>query len=422
MKRKLVFGSYCLLVAAILLGARVAQAEPDEDKLGKAANYPVGSLRDFLSNEQYRVGSWSALHQVPGVRVRTVARSSESRPLPRAAQPPAITYSFNNEKLALKDYMARQRTTGLLVLKNGEIVAEQYGYGRQEDARFLSMSMAKSVTSLLIGQAVERGQIASLDDVAGKYVKELAGSPYGGTKLRHLLRMSSGLTFTERYDGRDDIARLMNANTGAPGAGNALDVLRSITDRHSPPGEKFAYASAETEILGRVLVAATGKSIAALTHEWLWQPLGAEHEAYWRIAADGQEITYAAFNASLRDWGRLGLLLAQNGKVGERQLVSPEYLLDATDLARQPPAGRPLGTAPNLGYGYHFWLMPLRERTFLMMGIYGQAVYVQPASGIVMVITSVWAHPTGARDPRPWQERDALWRGVLASLGGSTAE
>lgn len=422
MKRKLAFCSYFLLVAVVLLGVRVAQAEPDEEKLGKAANYPVGSLRDFLSNEQYRVGSWSALSQVPGIQVRTVARPGESRPLPRAALAPSITYSLNNEKLSLKDYMARQRTTGLLVLRNGEIVAEYYGYGRQEDARFLSMSMAKSVTSLLIGQAVERGHIASLDDVAEKYVKELAGSPYGGTTLRHLLRMSSGLTFTERYDGRDDIARLINANTGVPGAGSAFDLLRSITDRHSPSGEKFAYASAETEILGRVLVAATGKSIAALTHEWLWQPLGAEHEAYWRIAADGQEITYAAFNASLRDWGRLGVMLARDGKVGDRQVISREYLLDATDQARQPPAFRPRRASANLGYGYQFWLMPMRERTFLMMGIHGQAVFVQPASGIVMVTTSVWAHPTGARDPRPWQERDALWRGVLASLGGSTAE
>jgi CubicO group peptidase (beta-lactamase class C family) len=113
--------------------------------------------------------------------------------------------------------------------------------------------------------------------------------------------MSSGLTFTERYDGSDDIARLSRAGAGAPGAGTPVDVLRSITARHSLAGDKLVYASAETDVLGRVLAAATGRSVADLTSEWLWNPMGAEHEAFWRISGDGQEQSYGAFNASLRD-------------------------------------------------------------------------------------------------------------------------
>ena len=413
-----------LLVLGCLL-AQGAAAEPDEDRLGKDRNYPVGTAATWYNNP-YRVGSWSALDTVPGVKTRVVARPAASAPLPKAAQPASITYSHRNIRYTLAEYLEHQRTTGLLVLKNGEIVAEHYRYGRKDDARFLSFSMSKSVTSILVGIAQARGHIVSLDDTADTYVKALAGSSYGATTLWQLLRMSSGLTFTERYDGKDDIARLSRASAGLVGDGSPLDVLRSITDRHAPAGAKFVYASAETDVLGRVLTAATGKTMAELTSEWLWKPMGAEHDAFWRVSADGQEQSFGSLNASLRDWGRLGLLLAQDGQVssatGTQQVIPRDYLLDATDPARQPPAFQPRQATPYFGYGYQFWLAPMRTRTFAMQGIHGQTLYVQPASGVVMVLTSVWESASGRQDVLPYQERDALWRGVLQSLGGNTAE
>ncbi|WP_395058795.1 serine hydrolase domain-containing protein [Polaromonas sp.] len=408
-------------LALLALLSAPARAEPDEERLGKAQNYPLGTAATWYNNPN-RVGAWSALDKVPGVRTRAVARAPQASALPAAAQPPAISYRYRNIRYTLADYLERQRATGLLVLKNGEIVAEHYRYGRKDDARFLSFSMAKSVSALLVGQAHARGLITSLDDPAEKYVKALAGSPYGATTVRQLLRMSSGLTFTERYDGADDISRLSRAGAGAPGAGTPVDVLRSITARHSAAGEKFVYASAETDVLGRVLAAATGKSVTELTSEWLWKPMGAEHDAFWRISSDGQEQSYGAFNASLRDWGRLGLMLANDGKVGAQQVVPPDYLLDATDPARQPQAFRPRKASPYFGYGYQFWLLPMKERAFVMQGIHGQGIYVQPSSGLVMVLTSVWESASGRQDPQPYEERDALWRGVLQSLGGNTAE
>ncbi|MBC7598887.1 MAG: beta-lactamase family protein [Polaromonas sp.] len=415
----------CLTALSLTLAVIAAHAEPDEAALNKAGNYPIGSLGSWYG-EAYRVGSWSALDKVPGVQTRVVARPAVASPLPLAASPQAINYRYQGKDYTLADYLDHQRTTGLLVLKNGQIITENYGYGRKDDARFLSFSMAKSVTSLLIGKAVSLGLIASLDDPAEKYAKALVGSPYGATTVRQLLRMSSGLTFTEHYDGKDDIARLSRASAGAAGAGSPTDVLRSITARHSLAGEKFVYASAETDVLGRVLAAATGKNMAELTTEWLWKPMGAEHDAFWRIGVDGQEQANGAFSASLRDWARLGQLLANDGKAidsttgqpGALQVLPLDYLLDATDAARQPPAFRPRTATPVFGYGYQFWLMPLNTRTFALQGIHGQAVYVQPASGIVMVVTSVWAGASGQQNVQPFQERDALWRGVLRSLGG----
>lgn len=408
---------------ALSLASPALRAEPDEALLGQTQGYPVGSAATWYLNP-YRVGSWSALDQVPGLQTRGVRRAQTPSPLPRADQPPPIRYRLRNLDYTLDDYLSRQRATGLLILKDGQIVAEHYRYGRRDSARFLSFSMAKSVTSLLVGQALALGYLTSLDDPAQKYLQALAGSAYGATSLRALLRMASGLTFTERYDGRDDVARLSRASAGTPGAGQPIDVLRSVADRHSPAGEKFVYASAETEVLGRVLVAATGRSLAALTEAWLWQPLGAEHDAFWRLSSDGQEQAYAGFNASLRDWGRLGLLLARDGRVagidGERQLVPQDYLLQATEAARQPLAFQPRRATAYFGYGLQFWLSPLRERTFVMQGVHGQAVYVQPASGVVMVVTSVWEAASGRQDPQPYEEREALWRGVLQSLGGAT--
>ncbi|TWO71040.1 serine hydrolase [Caenimonas sedimenti] len=404
-----------LLAWAVLL-CGPAQADPDATALGQAQGYPLGTATTFY-REPYRVGSWSALDRVPGVVVRRVAASAAPLSLPPFAHPPPIRYRFRNIEYGLADYLARQRTTGLLVLKDGQVVAEHYGYGRTPEARFLSMSMAKSVTSLLVGIAHQQGLIASLDDPAVRYAPALAGIAYGDVPIRHLLRMSSGLTFTERYEPGDDRARLSAAFATAPGG--TLEVLRTITDRHSPPGTVFRYAGAETDVLGRVLAGATGRTLAQLTTEWLWQPMGAEHEAFWRLGRDGQEGAQGSFNASLRDWGRLGLLLARDGKAGDREIVPRGYLLEATDISRQPPAFRPGRATPGLGYGYQFWLLPYRERTFALQGIHGQAVYVQPATGIVMVVTSVWRQASGYQDPLPGQERHALWRGVLQSLGGS---
>ncbi|MEP6792037.1 MAG: serine hydrolase, partial [Ramlibacter sp.] len=268
-----------------LLLAGAALAEPDEALLGKTRGYPVGTNAGNWYGNPYRVGSWSAMDQVKGLPTHVVARGGAVTPLPAAQRPPEIRWRFRNIGYTLDEYLERQRVTGLLILKNGEIVAERYRYGRTDSARFLSFSMAKSVTSMLVGIAVQKGAIASLDDPAEKYAKALAGSPYGGTSIRHLLHMSSGLTFTERYDGTDDIARMSRA--AAYGTPTMTEVLRSISDRHSPAGEKFVYASAESEVLGRVLTGATGRTEAELTSEWLWQPLGAERDAFWVTSTDG---------------------------------------------------------------------------------------------------------------------------------------
>jgi len=409
----------CLLKVSFVMGLAGGSpwswAEPDEALLGKQAGYPIGPRWSAMEN---RVGAWSALDKVPGLLGQFVQRGDTLSPLSKAANPPDIKYRYRNLGYSIDEYLERRRITGLLILKNGEIVTERYRYGRTEDARFLSFSMAKSVTSMLIGVALEKGVIASLDDPAGQYAKDLEGSAYGATPIRHLLRMSSGISFTERYDGQDDVSKL--SYSFATGNPSVVSLLRSFSERHSPSGAKFVYASAETEVLGRVLTGATGRSMAYLTTEWLWKPLGAEADAFWCHGRDRQAGAYFCFNATLRDWGRLGLLMANEGKAGGKQIISAEYLREATDIAKQPVAFAPYKATPYFGYGYQFWLHPLKERSFAFQGVHGQSVFVQPATGIVMVQTAVYAQASGAQDPEPYAERAALWLGVLQSLGGRT--
>jgi CubicO group peptidase (beta-lactamase class C family) len=198
--------------------------------------------------------------------------------------------------------------------------------------------------------------------------------------------------------------------------GGPLALLASYNERAFPAGGKLGYSSSESLVLGYVLARAVGKDIATITSEWLWQPLGAEADAAWRISVDGQEETLGGYNATLRDYARVGLLLARDGQIAGRQVVPREYLLDATSADRQPPAFRPRTGTPYYGYGYQTWLFPLRERTFALLGIFGQCLFVQPSTGIVMVQTAV---NKSAKDADANAERDALWRGVLASLGGN---
>ena len=236
--------------------------------------------------------------------------------------------------------------------------------------------------------------------------------------------MASGVPFKELYTWTPDDdnwlwGRVLNLpeNRGRPE--KIVEYLNTKTTREAEQGSRFKYASIETEILGRVLSRASGMTVTQMTEAWLWQPMGAEAQARWLVAGTDQgEGTGGSFNATLRDYGRFGVLLAHDGMREGIQIIPKDYLLDATDADRQPPAFRPRSATPDMGYGYQTWLLPLKERSFALQGIHGQAIFVQPRSGIVMVQTSVNDQASGGQDVRPYQYRNALWAGVLKSLGG----
>lgn len=410
---------------AALGAAQVLQMRPDgphADRLGREQGYP--SCADAITRPSCRVGTWSGNHRVQNAVA--VKPSTQPMPLPEHPAPPAITWRWGLVSQTLDDFLAATQTTGLLIVKDGAVVAERYQYDRKPGMPMRSFSMAKTVTALLVGMALQRGHIRSLDDLASVYWPEIADSAYGQTSIRDLLRMSSGVPFRELYTWTpdDDIwvwGRVLYAPENRNRPERVAEYLRGKSSREVPAGTRFHYATIETEILGRVLRRATGRSMASLTEEWLWQPMGAEHEAHWLISStDSAEGAGGNFNASLRDYARLGVLLAQDGQRDGVSIIPREFLLDATDVQRQPPAFRPRRATPYLGYGYQVWLLPHKQRTFVLQGIHGQHIFVQPASRIVMVQTSVNESPSGRQDPMPYRRRDALWQGVLSSLGGFT--
>lgn len=379
-----------------------------------------------LQVRECRVGAWSG--QFWTSKVAEVLPSKNPLPLPLMKSPPDIRYQWNFSSKSVDDYLTDTKATGLIILKNGEIVVERYQYDRKPEMPLRSFSMAKTVIALLIGIAHQKGQIISLDDKASKYWPEISESVYGQTTIRNLLRMASGVSFKELYtwgpgDDNWEWGRILYANKNISKPGEVVEYLNSKTKREYEQGSKFNYASINTEILGRVLIRATGKSIAQLTEEWLWQPMGAEYKAFWLLAStDWVEAGAGGFNAALRDYARLGNLLANDGKRNAEEIIPQNYLKEATDIALQPSALKPRTATNYYGYGYQTWLFPMKKRTFAFQGIHGQFIFVQPESKIVMVQTSVFDNPSGRFDPFPYKKINSLWLGVLNSLGGDSSE
>jgi CubicO group peptidase (beta-lactamase class C family) len=399
-------GLRLLVLLGSLLFAAGALAAPDEAALGKAEGYPICPL-SARPDTRCLVSLVSRFDEV--FPARKVARGTEARPLKRAAAEPVILYTYQSHGASgLDDYLSRNRTTGLLILKGDTILAERYQYDRKPEQRMASYSMAKTIVAMLVGIALSEGKIQSLDDRAERYVAELIGTPYGETPLRHLLTMSSGVRFTETYSGSDDVATLARLSLLGESDGGAATVMPFRT-RDRPAGEKFHYSSAETQVLGLVLRAATGKPLAEYLSEKIWQPMGAEADASWIIDKGGYEAAYFGVNATVRDYARLGMLLANDGALDGRQIIPADWVRAATT----PPAKQfePGQTNSLYGYGYQTWILPGKERQFMLRGLRGQAVFVDPKAKLVMVHTAA-----GGVGEQGMGERIALWFAVVESL------
>ena len=397
----------CVALVAL---AFPAAAAPDEQQLGKAAGYPIGTRGSWFFDESVRVGSFSNLDKL--LPHYTLKKAASPLPLPAAAGEPKIEYRFENRAYTIDDFLARQRITGLLIIKDGEVLLERYQYDRKPADRFVSHSMAKSIVSIAVGIAVAEGKIASLDATVAKYVPKLAESPYGETSIRNVLRMSSGVPFNEVYDGKDDLTRFSILRNSS----GSIDALRAFRVREVEQGTRFHYASSETVLLAVLLRAVTGTTLSEYLTERLWQPMGAEADATWAKTSDGTETASGSFKAILRDYGRLGVLLANDGAVGTRQVVPKDYLLEATDWHRQPDAFAPRRATSYFGYGYQFWLFPGEKRRFALLGVYGQSIFVDPELKLVMVVTAAAKNASVGKEPLA-AERDAVWRAVVRKYG-----
>ena len=227
--------------------------------------------------------------------------------------------------------------------------------------------------------------------------------------------MSVGTNFKEDYSfGKSDLKTFYENMYFKNLKSNAIEFNKRTFDQ----GKKFQYSTSDTVVLSRVLVSATKKTITELTQDWLWDPIGAENKAFWiLLKSDNLEDSGGGFFATLKDYGKIGILLANDGFMNGVQIVPKQYLLDATDSNLQPSGFKRNQAAYNyFGYGYQVWLLPMKERSFALQGIYGQNIFVQPSSKVVMVQTSVYEKPSG--DPS-WDMQIDLFKAAIKEFGGN---
>jgi CubicO group peptidase (beta-lactamase class C family) len=394
-------------------GPTFSPTGPDAELYGAEERYPIPGVAEARRHgdpwePKYRVGAFTHLDQI--YQTRRVERATS--PWKFRYSTTKIYYDFRGNRFSPIDYMSRNPVTGLLVAKDDQILFERYQYARTDHDRFVSQSMVKSIMALLIGIAISDGAIKSVDDTSEAYVPGFRGTEYRRTPIRDLLHMSSGVDFGENRDGGRDLNRLWNG-MGIAFPTKKIGTVESIVQfnrRVAPAAARFYYASIEPNVLGMVLHYAVNKSASDYLHEKVWEPIGAEADARWLIDAEGFEVAHFGFNAVLRDYARLGRLLAHDGAWEGRRIVAARWMIDATTAHASDGYLLPGNATKKFGYGYLLWLFPGGRRQFALLGYKGQYVCIDPISKLVMVQTAVEA-------PGDNDETWSLWSAVVDQFG-----
>lgn len=384
---------------AAVAGPRFRADGPNAEAYGRSEGYPSCKGLAFVREDRCKVGALSHFDTL--FPARRVAASQAPTAFRRAAREPVVRYTFAGEERTLEQYLERRPVTGFLIARGDTILVERYQYGRSDRHRLASFSIAKTVIGLLVGIAIEEGTIRSIDDLAQAYVPALRGTAYGQTPIKALLQMRSGVRFREDYaDQASDIYTLARLSLEQD-PGGSIDAVKRFNFRLTAPGTRFSYSSADTVVLGLVVAAATGRTLSDYTREKLWQPLGTEADASWIVDGKGHEVTFAYYNAVLRDLARLGLMLAHHGAWAGRSIVPQRWL--ASSIANSGE------TDSTLRYGYHVWISPDSKR-FMLWGFRGQFVLADPETGLVLVQTCI------THEDFLVNELSALWTAARAQL------
>jgi CubicO group peptidase (beta-lactamase class C family) len=320
-------------------------------------------------------------------KVRVVRRGGPVRGLPVAARQIDPRWSWGGRSWTLDDWMAAYNVSGVMVLKDGEVVLTRYAQGRQPTDRWVSQSVAKSVTSLLAGAAVRDGRLR-LTDTVERYVPELKGSAYAGVTVRQLLTMSSGVAWTEGYapDRPSDLFAFYRA--ALAGADPYAAVMKALP-RTAPAGSAFHYSTGEAHLAGLVVSRAVCMPLADYLSEKIWRPYGMERDAAWQVDPMGRELAGCCLFMTLADYARLGQFVLDGGVAQGRPVTAPGWIAQSTRA--QISNGRP---AP-AGYGYFWWI---GAEAFEASGIYGQSILVYPKDRVVIAVNSQWSAPDRPED------------------------
>jgi CubicO group peptidase (beta-lactamase class C family) len=347
---------------------------------------------------------WTLEQKVSGFRnmdkiswTRAVTAGGDVFPLPSELQDlGAIEIKTDDVSMTVDEYVRKQNVAGLIVVKNGTVVYERYELGNTRESRWLSYSVAKSVTSLLVGAAIRDGYIKSVDERVTDYLPRLRNSAYDESSIRNVLQMASGVDWTEVYDDRQsDINRVTWPTL------ELYEYLRNKL-RAAAPGEAYNYNTGETNLVGTMVRSAVGNNLSTYLSEKIWKPFGMEYDAYWVLSEEGGgEFGGSSLNATLRDYARIGLFALRNGRLRNGETVLPDGWI-AESIT--PSAG-------NAEYGYLWWLNG--DDAYSAAGIFGQGIYISPKEDLVIALHS--ARENASR-PEDWVLQNALYKAIDRAL------
>jgi CubicO group peptidase (beta-lactamase class C family) len=397
--RKIAFG----LLALVVVAGTAGWFSLDKETRGLIATLPTNRDLLFWSQPQ-RDAAFRALDRIPLLaKWHVVPASATPRPLPPG--PPL--------KLAVDvdAYMAGQRSAALIVLQDGKVRLERYGLGFDAHGRWTSFSVAKSVTSTLVGAALQDGFIRSMDDKVSDYIPAMKGSAYDHVSIRELLTMTSGVQWNEDYaDPKSDVARFNN-HQPEPGVDALVSYLRRLP-RAAPPGTRWHYSTGETNLVGILVSQATHEPLATYLSRKIWVPAGMEQQATWILSRSGQEISGCCLQAATRDFARFGQFILEGARAGGRPVVPDGWLTQATTT--QVGIGE-----PERGYGYLWWTYG--DGSFAARGIFGQGIFIDPKRQLVIASNADWPKAT---DRDVSRAREAFYRAVQKAVdaeGAATA-
>lgn len=294
---------------------------------------------------------------------------------PWALSPKYNAYTLSDDQLK---YFDQFKTVAYLVIKDTAILSETYWDGYSQNSISNSFSMAKSIVSLLVGCAVQDSFIKSIDEPIGNYLPEFKDGDKGKVTIKHLLTMSSGLSWDESY------SSLFSLTTKGY-YGKDLPKLVLNQDAIKEPGKIFEYRSGDTQLLSLIVEKATGKHLADYASERIWSKIGAENDALWCLdRKDGVEKAFCCFNSNARDFARFGQLILNNGQWKGEQIISADYLKESftpADYLIDSESGKPCNF-----YGYQWWMINFDGYNVIYArGILGQYIFAIPELNAVIV-------------------------------------
>ncbi|MGP1283308.1 MAG: serine hydrolase domain-containing protein [Parasphingopyxis sp.] len=388
-----------ILTAAATLGLALAAPAAAQD----GADGPVPTdLNILMWTQPQRDFAFPRMEEL--APVRTIANGEAFRELPRGPGLD-IALAIDGEDWTLDRYLEDQRAAGIIVVHNGEVRLERYRMGADVDTRWTSFSVAKSLTSTLVGAAIVDGHIESLDAPVTDYIPELQGSGYDGVTVRQLLTMTSGVRWNEDYTDPDSDVSLFNQVTPEPGIDPVVTYMRNLPSE-AEPGTRWQYNTGETNLIGVVVANAVGMPLADYLSREIWSRIGTARDGEWIVNAGGNEIAGCCISATVRDYARFGLFVLADGMIGEERVVPEGWFADAT--TRQADIG-----TPGRGYGYQWWTFD--DGSFAAQGIFGQGIFIDPARNLVIASNGNWpvASDAGYRE-----RRNAFYRAVQAAVDG----